>query len=157
VSPTGGGPYHANARARRTLGASTPCRAPHGAGGPFFPFVYAYPSTQEGVCVYAREKGTTPRGRERALVRQPMRFASRKERTRQELIFTQCEAVETDTNWFSRRDSEFARGVHSKRILARDGFYLHGEVAESRPFADAVRMRRGVIPEKHKLHGNDLP
>jgi hypothetical protein len=30
-------------------------------GGPFFASVSAYPTRSQGVCVYAREKGTTPR------------------------------------------------------------------------------------------------
>jgi hypothetical protein len=62
----------------------------------------------------------------------------------EESDFTECEAIETDASWFSQRDSEFARGIHSQTHLACDGLFTR-EIAETKPFADVVRIRQKLI------------
>jgi hypothetical protein len=39
--------------------------------------------------------------------------------------------------------------------LACNGSHFTREIAETKPFADAIRMRQKLISEKHKLNGNE--
>jgi hypothetical protein len=83
-----------------------------------------------------------------------MRSVPRRDTRGEKAISPNAKVVETDVNWFSPRDhnlhGEYIRSVFSVRWVS-----FTREIAETKPFADVVRMRQKLISEKHKLNGNE--